>query len=76
MTEHWNGRDRWKLYIYDRPQPAVAAVVDPEQVLLLDLNRTNNSRTLAPNGERAATKWSLKWMVWLQDFLLSYGMFV
>jgi hypothetical protein len=76
VTEHWNGRDRWKLYTYDRPQRPVSVVVDPEQVLLLDINRTNNSRTLVPNGQRAATKWSLKWMVWLQDLLLPYGMFV
>jgi hypothetical protein len=76
VTEHWNGRDRWKLYTYVRPQRAVSAIVDPDQVLLLDVNRTNNSRTLTPNGRRAATKWSMKWMVWLQDLLLSYGMFV
>jgi hypothetical protein len=50
--------------------------VDPNQVLLLDVNRTNNSRSLAPKGGEAATKWSMKWMVWLQDALLTYGCLV
>jgi hypothetical protein len=45
-------------------------------VLLLDVNLTNNSRTLEPKGPAAATKWSLKWMVWLQDQLLSWAFFV
>jgi len=51
---------------------AVSAQVDPNRVLLLDLNYTNNSQTLAPNGRTAAAKWSTIWMVWLQDCLLSW----
>jgi len=76
VRERWNGRDRWKQYAYDRPQPATTAVVDPERVLLLDVNRTNNSRSLAPAGGRAATKWATKWIVWLEDHLLSWAFFV
>jgi hypothetical protein len=72
-TEHWEGADRWKLYTYDRPVPAALAQVDPNRVLLLDVNYTNNSKTLQPRGRTAATKWSLKWMVWLQDCLLSWA---
>jgi hypothetical protein len=71
VVEHWDGNDRWKLYSYDRPSQAVAAQVDPDRVLLLDVDYTNNSNTLEPKGGAAATKWSLKWMVWLQDCLLS-----
>jgi aminopeptidase N len=79
VDEHWDGVDRWHLYTYERAQPAVSAESDPGHVLLLDINRTNNSRTLTPldaAGPRAATKWSLKWMVWLQDHLLSWSLFV
>ena len=50
--------------------------IDPDGVLLLDVNRTNNSRTLAPKSDRAATKWSAKWMIWLQDRLLSWAFLV
>ncbi len=72
VTEHWDGKDRWKLYAYQRPAAAVSAQVDPNRVLLLDVDYTNNSKTLEPKGQAAATKWSLKWMVWLQDCLLSW----
>jgi hypothetical protein len=40
------------------------------------VNGTNNSATLAPKGAAAARKWSLAWLVWLQDHLLTYGFFV
>ncbi len=76
VTEHWNGRDRWKSFVYDRPSPATTAVVDPNRVLLLDVAYTNNSRTLAPKSAQAATKWSAAWMLWLEDLLLSYGFLV
>ena len=74
--ERWDGRDRWRMYTYQRPGRAVQAQVDPERTLLLDVNYTNNSRTLSPQGDEAATKWSLKWLVWLQDLLLTWGFFV
>jgi hypothetical protein len=76
VTERWDGRDRWTRYTYERESRARSAQVDPERVLLLDLDFTNNSMTLAPQGPAAATKWSLKWMVWLQDALLSWAFFV
>jgi hypothetical protein len=76
VIERWDGRPRWKLYSYSRANRALSAEVDPGRVLLLDVNYTNNSRTLKPRGPEAATKWSLKWMVWLQDALLTWGFFV
>ncbi len=76
VIEHWDGRDRWKLYTYERPSQAITAQVDPNRILLLDVNITNNSRTLEPRGPTAATKWSMKWMIWLQDCLLSWAFFV
>ncbi len=72
----WDGRERWKLFEVDRPVRAVTAEVDPERVLLLDVNYTNNSRSLAPKKDTAARKWSLAWLVWLQDHLLTYGFFI
>lgn len=73
VTERWDGRERWRAYRYERPARAASAQVDPDRVLLLDLNSVNNSRTLAPRGPEAATKWSMKWMVWLQDLLLTWA---
>jgi hypothetical protein len=75
ITEKWDGRDRWKRYAYEGKARARSAQIDPDRVLLLDVNYTNNSKTLAPQAGRAATKWSLKWLVWLQDALLTWAFF-
>lgn len=72
----WDGKDRWKLFEVDRPSRAVSVEVDPEHVLLLDLRYTNNSATIAPQSRAAARTWSLAWLVWLQDQLLTYGFFL
>jgi Peptidase family M1 domain len=72
----WDGRDRWKLFQADGASRAVSVEIDPRRVLVLDVNRTNNSAALDPEGPRAARKWSLAWLVWLQDHLLTYGFFV
>jgi hypothetical protein len=72
----WDGRDTWKLFEVERPERARTVQVDPERVLLLDLNYTNNSMTMAPRAERAARKWSLVWLIWLQDQLLTCGFFI
>jgi hypothetical protein len=73
--ERWDGTGRRVIYQYDRPERAASAAVDPRRVLLLDVNYTNNSRSMAPLSSRASLKWALTWMVWLQQLVLSYGFF-
>ena len=65
-----------RLSSWCRPSRARYAQVDPDRVLLLDANFTNNSMTLAPKAAPAARKWSLAWLIWLQDHLLTYGFFI
>ena len=72
----WDGQERWKAFQIDKPVRAAFAQVDPDRVLLLDVNYTNNSAALEPQSPAAARKWSLVWLVWLQDHLLTYGFFV
>ena len=76
VREKWNGQGRWAVFTYDKTVRAQSAQVDPERVLLLDTNFTNNSVTLEPQSDRAATKWSLRWMVWLQDLLMTWAFIV
>jgi hypothetical protein len=73
---HWDGRDRWKLFEVERSVRAKYVQVDPDHVLQLDINYTNNSATAAPEARAAARKWSLTWLIWLQDRLLTYGFLV
>jgi hypothetical protein len=72
----WDGRDRWKAFYVENASRALSAEVDPERVLLLDINTTNNSSSLKPMAAPAARKWSLVWLIWLQDHLLTYGFFI
>ena len=46
-------------------------IVDPDEVLALDINRTNNSRSLQPQTAAAASAWSWRWLVWAQDLLMT-----
>jgi len=75
-VEKWDGVDRWKLYTYERPARARSAQIDPDRVLLLDVNVTNNSITLEPKTDAASRKGELTWMVWLQDCLLTWAALV
>ncbi len=76
VRQRWDGRDRWRAFVFERPARGVSAAVDPDRVLLLDVDYTNNSYTLQPKARQAARKWSLQWLVWLQDALLTYAFFV
>jgi hypothetical protein len=75
VTERWDGKDRRVIYTYERADKATRVEVDPGHVLLLDVNRTNNSRTTQPRAAAAARKWSLAWMVWLQELMITAGFF-
>ena len=74
--ERWSGQERWRTFAYERPVRARRVVVDPDRVLVLDVNTTNNSYVLDPAAGRAATRWAARWMVWLQDLLMTYAFLV
>jgi Peptidase family M1 domain len=75
MRQPWDGRDRWRLIVAERPAKLKYAVVDPDRKLALDLNYTNNSRLLEPAATVPALKWTSKWMIWLQDLLATFAFF-
>jgi hypothetical protein len=76
MTDHWDGRDRETVFSYRSPAAAISAEIDPDRVILLDVNRTNNSRTLTPHGAAVATRWAGRWMIWMQSLMLTYASLV
>ena len=65
----WDGERRWQMLVEVRPAKLVYAAIDPDHVLLLDLDRTNNSRLVDPDSRTAVLKWTSRWMIWLQDFV-------
>jgi hypothetical protein len=72
----WNGRERWRLFVHEGSAKLEYAVVDPERILLLDLDWTNNSRQVEDPGWLAPAKWASKWLVWAQDLLQTWTFFV
>lgn len=75
VVEPWSGRDRWKAFTYEKNSKARHAVVDPNRVLLLDVNYTNNSRLREPQNTFPALKWASRWMIWLQDLMATFAFF-
>lgn len=71
----WDGRYRWKRFDFETSSRLVSATVDPERILLLDLNYTNNSRALESGSRWPAFKWAGKWMIWLQDLMHTMAFF-
>jgi hypothetical protein len=76
IRDTWDGRSSTTTFQYRSQSRAVSAEVDPDRVVLLDLNRGNNGVTLDPGPARtAASRWSARWMIWLEDALLTYVAF-
>jgi hypothetical protein len=72
----WDGREPWRAFTFpDTRGRIVRAELDPDRTLLLDLNYTNNSWTAHPRGAEAARRWSLRWLTWLQELMLTYAFF-
>ena len=75
-VDEWDGRAVQRLFEYDSTSPAESAAVDPRHVIVLDVDRTNNTRTLTPKSGHAAAKWSAVWALWLEQLLLTWGSLV
>lgn len=74
-TERWDGVDRWRVMSFPGTAKIATVEVDPNGVLLLDVNRTNNSWTARPDTDTAVKRWSLRWITWAEELLLTYGFF-
>ncbi|HTS13575.1 MAG TPA: M1 family metallopeptidase [Candidatus Limnocylindrales bacterium] len=60
-TEHWDGRDRWIRYTYERTSKVASAEIDPERKVMLDRNYFNNGQTIQKDT-RATHKLMSLWM--------------
>jgi hypothetical protein len=63
----WDGEARWKRFRARGPR-LTEAIVDPDEKILLDLDRTNNGRR--PEADpRAASRWTARSVFWMQNLL-------
>jgi hypothetical protein len=68
IRETWDGKGRWRRFVYVKATKVLSAVVDPDHKMILDVNYTNNSKTLRPE-KAGILKASLGFMSWLQGIL-------
>jgi len=45
----WDGKTKWKKYIFNSESKILSAIIDPENKIALDRNIINNSKKLKPN---------------------------
>ena len=75
--ETWNGQERRAMYVYrETGQRNNRAGRTPTTSCCSMWPTRTTAGTLKPSSGKASLKWSLKWMVWLQDLMLTYGFFV
>ncbi len=67
VREHWDGRERWVRYSYEKKAKVVSAEIDPDHKVWLDRDFFNNSRTEEPN-QRATLKIANYWLLLTQFF--------
>jgi hypothetical protein len=70
-AEPWLGP--WKRIELQGRHRLASATLDPEDRLVLDVNRLNNSKRVDPDG-RAAAHWGARWVFWLQQLLALVGL--
>ncbi len=62
----WDGEARWKRFRVAGGPRLLEAVVDPDEKILLDADRTNNGRRTEPDLQ-AATRWTARAVFWVQN---------
>jgi len=68
VVERWDGLDRRYTFTYERTSQVEKVIVDPRAILVLDINRTNNSWVRTAD-RRGAGKLTLRWLFWVQSIL-------
>lgn len=74
-VEHWDGQERWHTFRYRHPGRVDRVRVDPDHVLVLDVEFTNNAWLRDAPAGLAATKWASQWMLWVQHTMEAFAFF-
>ena len=75
VDARWDGRDESRSFRFQGPAPAVAAIIDPDRVVALDENLLNNAIVRPTATNVPVRKWVARWIVWMQNTVLTYGFF-
>ena len=66
LREHWDGKDRWTRFSYDKKTRLISAEVDPDHKVWLDVDFFNNSRLANMSSGSARRKIGNYWMSFWQ----------
>ena len=72
LREWFDGAAPATTMIYSSTTPVTYAAVDPDRLLVLDADRSNNSSSSTRRLEPLAVRLALQWMSWLQLTMLTY----
>jgi hypothetical protein len=73
VREHWDGKDRWIRFAYQKKAKVTSAEIDPDHTVQIDRNDFNNSRVAEPNPKPTqklstywlfATQWVSQALAW------------
>ena len=70
VTEHWDGKDRWVRYTYDKKAKLVSAQIDPGDAVRLDKDFFNNSYT--KEGDTRASRKLLYYWTWVTQLVAQW----
>jgi hypothetical protein len=68
IEDVWNGEEKWIKKSYFTDVPAIGAIIDPNNKILLDVNLSNNSKITTIKWS-PVLKWAGQWLFWMQAFL-------
>src|SRR5262249_42866091 len=71
--DYWDGRDRTRTFRYRGPSPVRSAIVDPQDLMLLDARRTHNSAAAEPATASASSLWAVRYALWVESLLLTWA---
>jgi len=65
IREKWDGQEMWKKFRYITPVKVISATVDPDHKIPLDVNYSNNSKTVKTQTS-GLVKLSAHFLFWVQ----------
>ena len=68
--DYFDGAAPSSTFVYSAATAAIAAAVDPDAMLLLDVDRDNNAIVPDVPASRLGIRLALNWMAWLQNAML------
>jgi hypothetical protein len=72
VDARWDGSQP-RSFEFESPSAYASAHLDPERVVLSDRNWLNNDRFATPATNVSIAKWAARWLVWVQDAMLTYS---